>query len=108
MWERDAWLELLQRFIHQDEPPAGKGGWEPSPSDRVKLAFPRYHQWQCVRTLLATSQVEGAGSSHLVQQLGGLKTKTIAWLAHGLTTLHGGDDQRVFHKVVVVTDRGGP
>ena len=33
------------------------------------------------------------------------KSNTIAWLAHRLSTLHDADDQKVFDKVVVITDR---
>ena len=33
------------------------------------------------------------------------KSNTIAWTAHSLRRLHGEDDQPIFDKVVVITDR---
>jgi carboxymethylenebutenolidase len=49
---------------------------------------------------------EGPGHQYLVQHSAGSgKSNTIAWLAHGLMSLHGIDDRPVFDKVVVITDR---
>ena len=70
------------------------------------VIFPRYHQWDAVRRLEATSRAEGPGHSYLVQHSAGSgKSNTIAWLAHRLMSLHGTDDKPVFDKVVVITDR---
>jgi type I restriction enzyme R subunit len=98
VWQRDAWLDLLGRFVHVDSPSKG--------SKKPKLViFPRYHQWDAVRRLEAAAGDEGAGHSYLVQHSAGSgKSNTIAWLAHRLSTLHAGD-VKVFDKVVVITDR---
>lgn len=98
VWEREAWLDLLGRFVHVDKP--AKGSKKQGP-----VIFPRYHQWDAVRTLEAAARDEGPGQSYLVQHSAGSgKSNTIAWLAHRLSTLHAGDE-KVFDKVVVITDR---
>ena len=56
--------------------------------------------------LEADARAHGAGQTYLVQHSAGSgKSNTIAWLAHRLSTLHDADDQKVFDKVVVITDR---
>ncbi|MGB3764403.1 MAG: type I restriction endonuclease, partial [Ornithinimicrobium sp.] len=99
VWEREAWLDLLARFVHVEQP-AGRGSRKPP-----MVIFPRFHQWDAVRRLEAAARTEGAGHSYLVQHSAGSgKSNTIAWLAHRLSTLHAGDD-KVFDKVIVITDR---
>ncbi|MFV0318498.1 MAG: type I restriction endonuclease, partial [Microthrixaceae bacterium] len=106
VWRRDAWMDLLARFVHTDASD-GAGG---------TTIFPRYHQWDAVLRLEAHARENGAGHSYLVQHSAGSgKSNTIAWLAHRLSTLHsrsGGDaagehrsGEPVFDKVVVITDR---
>jgi type I restriction enzyme R subunit len=98
VWQRDAWLDLLGRFVHVDKP--AKGSKKPG-----QTIFPRYHQWDAVLRLEAAAREEGAGHSYLVQHSAGSgKSNTIAWLAHRLSTLHAGNT-KVFDKVVVITDR---
>jgi type I restriction enzyme R subunit len=97
VWQRDAWLELLQRFVHYEG--------EPSNSKPRPLLFPRYHQWDAVRTLRGLARSDGPGENYLVQHSAGSgKSNTIGWLAHQLASLYA-DDQKVFDKVVVITDR---
>jgi hypothetical protein len=36
---------------------------------------------------------------------GSVKTNTIAWAAHRLSTLHDAEDRKAFSEVVVITDR---
>jgi type I restriction enzyme, R subunit len=98
VWQRDAWLDLLGRFVHVDKP--SRGLRKPR-----AVIFPRFHQWDAVRALEALARDERAGHSYLVQHSAGSgKSNTIAWLAHRLSTLHAGD-AKVFDKVVVITDR---
>ena len=48
----------------------------------------------------------GAGRNYLIQHSAGSgKSNSIAWLAHRLASLHDERDEKVFHSVVVVTDR---
>lgn len=67
--------------------------------------FPRYHQLDVVRKLLADADERGAGHRYLVQHSAGSgKSNSIAWLAHGLIGLQR-DGDPVFDSVIVVTDR---
>ncbi|MFA7477115.1 MAG: type I restriction endonuclease [Acidimicrobiia bacterium] len=99
VWQRDAWLDLLNRFVHVK--PAKKG----TVAEPVVI-FPRFHQWDAVLALTAEAREQGAGRDCLVQHSAGSgKSNTIAWLAHRLSSLHDEADARVFDKVVVITDR---
>jgi hypothetical protein len=99
VWQRDAWLDLLQRFVHVEPTPKGS-------KVRPVVIFPRYHQWNAVRSLTADAREHGAGRDYLVQHSAGSgKSNTIAWMAHRLSSLHDATDQKVFDKVVVITDR---
>jgi type I restriction enzyme, R subunit len=70
-----------------------------------KQIFPRYHQFDVVRKLLADALARGAGRRYLVQHSAGSgKSNSITWLAHQLVELKK-DGQPVFDTVVVVTDR---
>jgi type I restriction enzyme R subunit len=67
--------------------------------------FPRYHQLDMVRKLLADVAQRGAGERYLVQHSAGSgKSNSIAWLAHQLIGLRK-DDAAVFDSMIVVTDR---
>ena len=103
VWARDAWLDLLGRFVHVAP---GEGATRAAQLRSGSVVFPRYHQWDAVRRLEAAARAEGAGHSYLVEHSAGSgKSNTIAWLAHRLMSLHGADDAPVFDKVVVITDR---
>jgi len=72
---------------------------------KQKQIFPRYHQLDVVRKLLADAQARGAGKRYLVQHSAGSgKSNSIAWLAHQLIGLEK-DSEQVFDTVIVVTDR---
>ena len=99
VWSRDAWMDILGRFIHVEKPSRGSRA-------RPGVIFPRFHQWDAVRRLEADAKQCGAGRSYLVQHSAGSgKSNSIAWLAHRLSSLHTEDDAKVFDKVVVITDR---
>ena len=67
--------------------------------------FPRYHQLDVVRRLLATVAEKGAGPRYLIQHSAGSgKSNSIAWLAHQLVGLQK-DAANIFDSVIVVTDR---
>jgi len=67
--------------------------------------FPRYHQLDVVRKLLADAAQRGAGKRYLIQHSAGSgKSNSIAWLAHQLIGLRK-DDTAVFDSIIVVTDR---
>lgn len=70
-----------------------------------KQIFPRFHQLDVVRRLLADASEHGAGHRYLIQHSAGSgKSNSIAWLTHQLVGLEK-DDAPVFDSVVVVTDR---
>ncbi len=103
VWARDPWLDILARFIHVERPPEGSSVAKKKAS---RVIFPRFHQWDAVLKLEADARAEGPGHRYLVEHSAGSgKSNTIAWLAHRLATLHDADDEKVFHKVIVITDR---
>jgi type I restriction enzyme R subunit len=67
--------------------------------------WPRFHQLDVVRKLLADAVQHGAGRRYLIQHSAGSgKSNSIAWLAHQLIGLSR-EDTAVFDSIVVVTDR---
>jgi type I restriction enzyme, R subunit len=99
VWKRDAWLDLLGRFVHV-QPPAKGSNATPS------VIFPRWHQWDAVLALEQHARLHGAGQRYLVQHSAGSgKSNTIGWLTHRLSSLHDATDTKVFDKVIVITDR---
>jgi type I restriction enzyme R subunit len=103
VWTRDAWMDLLARFIHVERP---ENGSLAAKKAAETVIFPRYHQWDAVRALEADAKANGAGQSYLVQHSAGSgKSNTIAWTAHSLSNLHDAADYKIFDKVVVITDR---
>ena len=102
IWQRDSFLELLQRFINIEYPPGTK---KKDPKKGTHI-FPRYHQRDVVEKLESDSKNKGPGHNYLIQHSAGSgKSNSIAWTAHRLYSLHNEDNERVFHSVVVITDR---
>jgi len=108
LWEevlqRDSLLDLLARFLHLsvEEKVADDG----KKVRKETLIFPRYHQLQAVRQMVAAAAGEGVGHHYLVEHSAGSgKSNTIAWLAHRLSSLHNERDEGLFDSVVVITDR---
>jgi type I restriction enzyme R subunit len=100
-------LDILQRFMHLEvvertvETPTGLRTIR-----KETMIFPRYHQLDAVRRLVAHARDHGSGRNYLIQHSAGSgKSNSIAWLAHRLASLHDAADQKVFHSVVVITDR---
>lgn len=72
---------------------------------KTQQIFPRYHQLDVVRKLLADAGQHGAGKRYLIQHSAGSgKSNSIAWLAHQLIDLRRADAE-VFDSIIVVTDR---
>lgn len=72
---------------------------------RYKQIFPRYHQLDVVRELLADIPESDIGKRYLIQHSAGSgKSNSIAWLAHQLVGLKKAG-KILFDSVVVVTDR---
>jgi len=67
--------------------------------------WPRFHQLDVVRRLLADAEASGAGRRYLIQHSAGSgKSNSIAWLAHQLIGLKK-NEASVFDSIIVVTDR---
>lgn len=70
-----------------------------------KQIFPRYHQLDVVRKLLADVAANGTGKHYLIQHSAGSgKSNSIAWLAHQLIGLEKAGSP-VFDSIIVITDR---
>ena len=106
--QRDSFLDILGHFMFiekkEEKIDDAKGGQRRVTKETV--VFPRYHQLDAVRTIIAAAREEGAGSNYLVQHSAGSgKTNSISWLSHRLASLHDANDAKVFDCVIVVTDR---
>jgi type I restriction enzyme R subunit len=103
VWQCDAWLDILGRFIQAERPEKG------TPAQRraaERVIFPRYHQWDAVCRMEAHARDHGAGHQYLIQHSAGSgKSNTIAWITYRLSALHNANDEKVFDKVIVITDR---
>lgn len=109
MWEdiltKDTVLDLISKFIFVEakEKVDEKTG-------KIKrsenLIFPRYHQLDVIRKILADVRENGTAQNYLIQHSAGSgKTNSIAWLAHRLTSLHDANNKIIFNNVIIVTDR---
>ena len=96
VWDRDSWLEILGRYLI---------GKRDDKKQLQAVIFPRYHQLDAIRKLVADVHEHGAGQRYLIQHSAGSgKTNSIAWTAHFLADLHR-DNKKVFDSVLVVSDR---
>ena len=96
--ETDSLLDIIQRFVRVE--------YDADTHAMKKIIFPRFHQLDAVRKLVADAKASGAGKSYLIQHSAGSgKSNSIAWLAHHLQSLHDADDNPVFDTVVILTDR---
>ncbi len=109
MWEdilqKDTVLDLISRFVfievkEETDELTGKKRTKES------LIFPRYHQLDVIRKLIADVIVNKSSQNYLLQQSAGSgKTNEIAWLAHRLASLHDTDNKIIFDNIIIVTDR---
>ncbi|MFO7774042.1 MAG: type I restriction endonuclease subunit R [Dehalococcoidia bacterium] len=97
---RESLTNILENYAQIVETKDNKTGRK-----RAIQIFPRYHQLDVVRKLLANARNSGAGRRYLIQHSAGSgKSNSIAWLAHQLIGLEK-DDKRIFDSIIVVTDR---
>lgn len=109
MWEdiltKDTVLDLIGKFMflevkEKTDELTGKTKRTES------LIFPRYHQLDVIRKILADVKVNRSSQNYLIQHSAGSgKTNSIAWLAHRLTSLHDDENKIIFDNIVIVTDR---
>ena len=96
LWEnvlrKESALDIVQKFIHC--------------KDNKTLIFPRFHQLDVVRKLIADVRQNGTGVNYLIQHSAGSgKSNSIAWTAYRLASLHDENNKPVFSSVIIVTDR---
>jgi len=104
LWERiltpQSLTDILENYAQIVEKKDEKTG-----KKKKEQIFPRYHQLDVVRRLLADAAQHGAGRRYLIQHSAGSgKSNSIAWLAHQLIGLRRGAEL-VFDSIIVVTDR---
>ena len=108
VFQKDSMMDILQKFIHLQVVEDKK--LMPDGSEKITkkktLIFPRYHQLDVVRKLIADVSENGSGINYLIQHSAGSgKSNSIAWTAYRLASLHDEDNNAIFRSVIVVTDR---
>lgn len=112
LWEdilsRQSVANIIQHFVRFD-------GKETDPLAKKNLYFPRYHQLDVVRKIIADAAKKGTGQTYLIQHSAGSgKSNSITWAAYQLIetypesdTIPGskGSSNPLFDSVIVVTDR---
>lgn len=104
LWKRiltkDGLTDILENYAQVVEIKDQKTGRK-----RATQIWPRFHQLDVVRELLADAEQHGAGRQYLIQHSAGSgKSNSIAWLAHQLIRL-AKDGVPAFDSIIVVTDR---
>jgi len=112
LWEevftKESLAGIIQHFVLLE-------GKTTDPLAKKSMIFPRYHQLEVVRRLLAHAATTGVGHSYLIQHSAGSgKSNSITWTAYQLIETYPagpgipgakGLDQPLFDSVIVVTDR---
>ncbi len=113
--ERKSLTDILENYAQLVESKDERTG-----KRKREQIWPRYHQLEVVRRLLASAAEQGAGRRYLIQHSAGSgKSNSIAWLAHQLIGLTRGETKArgwrgkregagggpVFDSIIVVTDR---
>lgn len=105
---RESVANIVQHFVRFD-------GKEKDPLSKKTLFFPRYHQLDVVRKLIADTSKNGVGQTYLIQHSAGSgKSNSITWAAYQLIETYPesettpgsrGVTNPLFDSVIVVTDR---
>ncbi len=108
VFSRESVANIIQHFVRLD-------GSKKDPLNKRTLFFPRYHQMDVVRKLVAHASTQGVGQTYLIQHSAGSgKSNSITWAAYQLIETyptHAGVpgarsiEQPLFDSVIVVTDR---
>lgn len=105
---RESVANIIQHFVRFD-------GKDKDPLSKKNLFFPRYHQLDVVRKLIADASHKGVGQTYLIQHSAGSgKSNSITWAAYQLIETYPESDSvpggkginnPLFDSVIVVTDR---
>lgn len=108
VFSKESLANIIQHFVRLD-------GSSKDPFNKRTLFFPRYHQMDVVRKLIADISEKGVGQTYLIQHSAGSgKSNSITWAAYQLIEVSpktaevaGGRalDRPLFDSVIVVTDR---
>ncbi len=112
LWEhvftRQSIANIIQHFVRFD-------GDDSMALSKRTLYFPRYHQLDVVRKLIANASKKGVGQTYLIQHSAGSgKSNSITWAAYQLIETYPESDTTpgskgvnnpLFDSVIVVTDR---
>lgn len=112
LWEdifkRKSIANIIQHFVRFD-------GKDTDPLNKKTLYFPRYHQLDVVRKIIADASKKGVGQTYLIQHSAGSgKSNSITWAAYQLIETYPENDSTpgskgisnpLFDSVIVVTDR---
>jgi type I restriction enzyme R subunit len=112
LWEdifsRKSVANIIQHFVRFD-------GKDTDPLSKKTLYFPRYHQLDVVRKIIADASKKGVGQTYLIQHSAGSgKSNSITWAAYQLIETYPESDSvsgskgisnPLFDSVIVVTDR---
>ena len=92
VFTKDSMLDILQKFLNLDT--------------KKNLIFPRYHQLDVVRNIIADVKANGSGKNYLIQHSAGSgKSNSIAWTAFRLASLFDTNNKPIFSSIIIVTDR---
>lgn len=116
MWDailqKDSVLEILSKFMfietkeEEKEVKKRTGEIEVKKTPKETVIFPRFHQLDVIRKVLADVMVNKSSQNYLLQHSAGSgKTNEIAWLSYRLASLHDKDDKIIFDSVIICTDR---
>ena len=109
MWDdilkKDFLIEIINKFMFVQV--TEKKDYETGKIKRSEsVIFPRYHQLDVVRKILADVKINRSSQNYLIQHSAGSgKTNSIAWLSHRLASLHDENNKIIFDNVVICTDR---
>lgn len=105
---RESVANIIQHFVRFD-------GSEKDGLSKRNLFFPRYHQMNVVRRIIADASKKGVGQNYLIQHSAGSgKSNSITWAAYQLIETYPENDtipgskgisNPLFDSVIVVTDR---
>lgn len=105
---RESLANIIQHFVRFD-------GKESDALSKKNLFFPRYHQMNVVRKLIADASKNGVGQTYLIQHSAGSgKSNSITWAAYQLIETYPESETTpgsrgiynpLFDSVIVVTDR---
>lgn len=103
VFQRESMMDILQKYINLEVKEENKKGKK---TTKKTLIFPRYHQLDVVRKLVADVTENGAGKSYLIEHSAGSgKSNSISWTAYRLATIFKKNNEPLFKSVIIVTDR---